>query len=159
MFLLTHPITYSATNIHCNFISASSPYFFPNLPLHQGVVYINQLLCNSNCPTSAISELQEDNQTKPVTSSADMAALLARKFASYSQAPLSQPDLHSAILLPTSTERFSIQPFSAQSVFDSLLRLSTYRSTAGKLCNRFLKETAEATSQSLAVLFNRCLLT
>ena len=40
MFLLTHPITYSAANVHSNFISSSSPYFFPNLPLHQGVVYI-----------------------------------------------------------------------------------------------------------------------
>ena len=93
-----------------------------------------------------------------MTSSADKAALLARTFASYSQTPLSQPDLHSAILLPTSTETFSIQPFSAQSVFDSLHRLSTYHSTAGKLCNRIFKETAEATSQSRAVLFNRCLL-
>eukprot|EP00117_Sycon_ciliatum_P026672 scpid50219/ scgid21841/ len=114
-----------------------------------------KLLCNINRPTSAIPDLQEDNQIKPVTSSADKAALLARKFASYSQAPLSQPDLHSAISLPTSTEKFSIQPFSAQSIFDSLHRLSTYRSTAGKLCNRILKEIAEATSQTLAVLFNR----
>ena len=40
MFLLTHPITYSATNLHSKFISSSCPYFFPNLPLHQGVVYI-----------------------------------------------------------------------------------------------------------------------
>ena len=40
MFLLMHPITYSATNVHSSFISSLSPYFFSNLPLHQGVVYI-----------------------------------------------------------------------------------------------------------------------
>ena len=39
--LLTHPITYLATNVHSNCIFSSSPYFFPeNLPIHQGVVYI-----------------------------------------------------------------------------------------------------------------------
>ena len=44
MFLLTHRITYSATNIHSNFISSSPPYFFPeSLSIHQGVVLYWQL--------------------------------------------------------------------------------------------------------------------
>ena len=32
--------SYHLIGVYSNLISSSSPYFFPNLPLHQGVVYI-----------------------------------------------------------------------------------------------------------------------
>ena len=32
--------SYDLIGVYSNLISSSSPYFFPNLPLHQGVVYI-----------------------------------------------------------------------------------------------------------------------
>ena len=54
--------------------------------------------------------------------------------------------------------KFSIQPFSVQSVFDTLSRLSIQRKTAGLLNNRILRETAEVASQSISAFFNPCLL-
>ena len=36
--------SYHLFGVYSNFISSSSPYFFPNLPLHQGVVYIIRLI-------------------------------------------------------------------------------------------------------------------
>ena len=118
-----------------------------------------KILCNVNRPSPVIPDLYHDNQAYPATSNTEKTNLLAKVFASYSQAPLLTPDLHSAgILTPTSTVKFSIQPFSVQSVFDTLSRLPIQRKTAGLLNNRILRETAEVTSQSLSALFNRCLL-
>ena len=57
----------------------------------------------------------------------------------------------------TPDKKFKFKPITEVEVFYALSHTSPYRSSAGLLPNKVLRKTAEVTTQSLTLLFNRSL--